>query len=303
MISKNFQAHAALLTANLIYGINYSLAKNVMPEYIQPSGFILLRVGGAALLFWLLSLFTSNKETINKSDFKRIAISAVFGVTVNQLLFFQGLNITSPIHGAIIMTSNPILVMIIASIYLRERIHKLKVLGIATGFSGALLLILYQASISGTLENSDGSSSLGDFLIFLNALSYGIYLVLVKPLLQNYSAQVVIKWVFTIGFFFVLPFGWSEFAAVEWHTFTPTAIFSAAFVVIGTTFLAYLFNVFALKQLSPSSVSIYIYSQPVFAAIFATLTGHDTIDWVKLVSAALIFIGVYLVSKPLKSTS
>ena len=303
MISKQFQAHAALLTANLIYGINYSLAKNVMPEFIQPNGFILLRVGGAALLFWILSLFTSNKEKINKSDFKRIAICAIFGVTANQLLFFQGLNITSPIHGAIIMTSNPILVMIIASIYLRERIHKLKVLGIATGFSGALLLILYQASVSGTLDNSDGSSSLGDFLIFLNALSYGIYLVLVKPLLQHYSAQLVIKWVFTIGFFFVLPFGFNEFAAVEWHTFTPLAMFSALFVVVGTTFLAYLFNVFALKQLTPSSVSIYIYSQPVFAAVFATLTGQDSIDWVKLVSAALIFVGVYLVSKPIKATS
>jgi len=288
------KAHAALFGANLIYGINYSVAKVVMPAYIQPNGFILLRVSGAVLLFWLLASIYRSKEKIDRSDWLRLAICALFGVAINQLLFFQGLNLTTPINAAIIMTTNPILVMIAASIMLKERIQWIKVMGISLGLGGALSLILFNSS-EATLDFG-ANTLLGDLLVFLNATSYALYLVTVKPLMAKYQPITVVKYVFSFGLIMVLPFGWSDLSAVEWLAFTWEVTASALFVVIGTTFFAYLFNIYALKRVSPSTVSVYIYSQPILAALIAIAWGKDQLDLLKVLAAALIFAGVYLVS-------
>ncbi len=291
MNKTNIKAHLALFAANLIYGLNYSVAKDVMPEYIQPFGFILLRVIGATLLFWLFHSLLST-EQLRKKDIPRVALCGLFGVAMNQLLFFAGLNITTPINAAIIMTSNPILVIIAASIILKEVITKQKLTGLALGVIGALLIILFKADFS-----FDSSTWPGDLMIFLNAASYGVYLVLVKPLMTQYKPLTIIKWVFTFGLLYVLPFGYTDFMAIEWNTFPEIIWLETAFVVICTTFFAYLLNIFALKNLQPSTVSIYIYTQPVLAALFAILMGKDEITLVKIVGTILIFSGVYIVSK------
>ncbi len=285
----------ALFIANLIYGINYTVAKEVMPTFIKPFGFILVRAIGASLLFWLFSPFLKSTEKIEKKDFGRIALCALFGVAINQLLFFKGLSITGPINASIIMTTNPVLVLITASVILRERISTNKLVGIGLGITGALLIILSKSS-----NSFNSTTYLGDLLVFINAASYGVYLVLVKPLMMKYQPLTVIKWVFLIGFTFVLPFGWDEFSQIQWSTM-PTHIYAqVAFVVIGTTFIAYLFNTYALKRLSPITVSIYIYSQPLLASFIALLLQKDELTAQKVLAAVLIFLGVYLVSKPKK---
>lgn len=291
MKNTNIKAHLALFGANLIYGLNYSVAKDVMPTYIQPFGFILLRVVGAALLFWFFHSILSS-EKIDKKDWPRIALCGLFGVAMNQLLFFAGLNITTPINAAIIMTSNPILVIIAASIILHEIITKQKVIGLTLGVIGALLIILFKADFS-----FDAKTWPGDLMIFLNAASYGVYLVIVKPLMTKYQPLTIIKWVFTFGLIYVLPFGYSDFMAIEWSSFPTIIWLETAFVVICTTFFAYLLNIFALKKLQPSTVSTYIYTQPVLAALFAILMGKDEVTLVKVIGAILIFSGVYIVSK------
>ena len=295
-MSSNLKAHLALLGENVIYGLNYSIAKDVMPTYILPFGFIFCRVLGAMGLFWLVQSFTYEK--VEKKDLLLIAVCGFFGVAANQLMFFYGLNITTPINAGIIMTSNPILVLIASAIILKNKITTFKIGGIFLGISGALLLLLFKTDFS---FGSD--TLLGDLFIFLNALSYGVYLVIVAPLMKKYSPLTVIKWVFTFGFIFVLPFGVHQFTEIDWASFTSSIWLKFAFVIIGTTFLAYLFNIYGLKKLSPSVVSTYIYLQPLLATVFAIWAGKDTLDWIKILAAILIFSGVYMVSKtkPLKN--
>lgn len=290
MDKKLLWAHLALLGANIIYGLNYSIAKIVMPDYIAPFGFIFCRVLGALTLFWLFFSF-GKREKIAPRDYLLFFICGMFGVAGNQLMFFYGLNLTSPINAAIIMTCNPILVLIMSAIIIRERITPVKIGGIFLGLAGAAGLILHGNKLSvGT------DTFWGDLFIFLNATSYAFYLVLVKPLMKKYSPTTVIKWVFLFGFMIVFPFGFNQFNQIDWNTFD-SGIWSAfLFVVVGTTFLAYLFNIIGLKQLNPSVVSSYIYSQPLIATLFALILGQDELTFVKLISAVFIFAGVYLVS-------
>lgn len=293
--NNNLKAHLAIIGANVIYGINYSIAKDVMPEYIQPFGFIFCRVLGALILFWLLQLVVKT-DKVEKKDFFRLFICGVFGVASNQLMFFYGLNLTTPINAAIIMTCNPILVLIFSTFLIKERITPFKVLGIFLGLAGAAGLILNNSSLS-----INSGNFVGDLFIFLNATSYAIYLVTVKPLMNKYSPLTVIKWVFLFGFTIVIPFGFSEFQTIEWESFNPSIWGAFIFVIVGTTFLAYLFNIYGLKRLNPSVVSTYIYSQPLIASLVALLMQKDELNSVKIVSALFIFAGVYLVSKKQKT--
>jgi len=290
VLGKKFWAHAAILGANIIYGLNYSIAKDVMPEFIQPFGFIFCRVSGALLLFWMFAQF-AEKEKVSERDLALMAVCGAFGVASNQLMFFYGLNLTSPINAAIILTCNPILVLLISAVVIRERITSRKIIGIGLGLTGAVGLILFKGL---SALSSDGF--IGDLFVFLNATSYAIYLVLVKPLMQKYKPMTVIKWVFLFGFIYVLPFGWTQFQEIEWATFTTNIWWAFGFVVVGTTFLAYLFNIFGLKELSPSVVSIYIYSQPLIASIMAIALQKDELSIEKILAALFIFSGVYLVS-------
>jgi drug/metabolite transporter (DMT)-like permease len=292
-MSKSLQAHLALLLVNLIYGANYSIAKQVMPAYVQPFAFVLMRVGGALILFWIVSaLFI--KEKVDRKDFPRLALLAVFGVAVNQLLFLKGLSITTPINASIIMISNPIVVLIIASFILKEKISLNKIAGIIFGIAGAMLMLTFNKNFS------FGSETItGDIMILINSISWACYVVLVKPLMNKYNTFTIVKWVFLFGFCYVLPFGFSQFQEVDWQTLPAGIWYDIFFVVVGTTFLAYVLNTYALRALSPSVVSIYIYLQPFLATLFAVYYYHnDTLDARKILAAFLIIIGVFLVSNP-----
>jgi len=261
-----------------------------MPDFIQPSGFILLRVTGAVTLFSFFYFLFVN-ERVERKDILKLAICGVFGVAINQLLFFEGLNLTTPINAAIIMTINPVLVIIMSAFILYEKINVRKGIGIALGLIGASTLILNGGSLSG-----DTNFMLGNTFIFINAASYGLYLVLVKPLMLKYHPITVMFYVFLFGLLYVLPFGYTELLAVDWVSFPSTIMWEVAFVVVCTTVIAYLLNSAALKQLNPSTVSIYIYLQPILATLFAIFRNADTIDEMKIISATIIFVGVYLVS-------
>ncbi len=289
-MNKTLFAHLSLLVANLIYAINYTFAKDVMPIYIEPSGFILLRVIGALSLF-AIAYFVFVKEKVERKDLFRLAICGVFGVAINQLLFFEGLNLTTPINAAIIMTSNPILVMIMSFLIIKEKITFRKGLGILLGIIGASALILNGGDIS-----LDTNMQLGNLFVLINATSYGLYLVIVKPMMVKYHPITVMFYVFSFGLLYVIPFGFSNLAVVNWSIIPTTIYWEIAFVVICTTFIAYLFNSSALKQLNPSTVSIYIYLQPILATLFAIFRESDTLDETKIIASIIIFTGVYLVS-------
>ena len=297
MKNNILKAHAALLGANLIYGANYIIAKGVMPNKIGPSAFIFLRIVGAGILFWVIKSFI--KEKINKKDIPLMILCGLLGVAANQLLFFHGLNLTSPIDASIIITAIPIVVLIFSAIILKEKITSNKITGILIGAIGAILLVWYGNKVEGT------SSLFGNLLIFLNACSYGLYLVLVKPLMKKYNSLTVISWVFLFGFIFMLPFGIPDILQTNFNTFTSATYATIAFVVIGTTFLAYLFNIYALNYVAPSVNGSYVYLQPAISFIMVSVYAYafnqteyaQDINLIKIVSCILVIFGVYLISK------
>jgi drug/metabolite transporter (DMT)-like permease len=278
------------LIANLIYALNFTIAKDVMPNFILPSAFILLRVIGALFLF-SFSYFIFFFQKIELKDILRFAICGLFGVAINQLFFFEGLNLTTPINAAIVMTTNPILVMLLSFIIVKEAISFKKILGITLGFIGASTLILSDGAIDLSSNNSTGN-----LFVFINATSYGLYLVIVKPLLNKYHPLTVLFYVFAFGLLFVLPFGYDDLTIVKWGTIPVNIYLEIIFVVVCTTFIAYLLNSSALKTLTASTVSIYIYLQPILASLFAIFLGADFLDEKKIIASVLIFSGVYLVS-------
>lgn len=296
-MNKIIQAHIALLVVNIIYSANYSIAKEVMPAYIQPFAFVVMRVGGALVLFWLVSSVFI-KEKIDKKDLPRIALLAVCGVAVNQLLFLKGLSLTSPINASIIMVSNPIIVLLAAAMILNEKIKVSKIAGIVFGIAGALLLLLFNKTFSFGSETISG-----DIMILINSVSWALYIILVKPLMKKYNTFTIVKWTFLFGFFYVLPFGFSEFKQINWTTMPAYIWLDLSFVVVATTFFAYVLNTYALRALSPSVVSIYIYLQPFLATLIAIYYYHnDELDMRKAVSGVLIIVGVFLVSWPFKKS-
>ena len=293
-MNRIFLSHIALIIVNLIYALNYTIAKDVMPEYIQPSGFILLRVIGGSILFFLTYLFFV-KERVKKKDFFRLMLCGLFGVAINQLFFFEGLNLTTPINAAIIMTISPVLVIITSAIIIKEKITVRKIIGIFLGLIGACILILNSGDIS--FENDFFT---GNILVLINATSYAVYLVLVKILMKRYNPITVMFYVFIFGLIFVIPFGIDEIQKIDLTTFNEEIYLKIGFVVICTTFIAYMFNAFALKSLNPSVVSVYIYLQPLLASLIAIALNSDSLSLVKILSAIFIFSAVFLVSIPSK---
>lgn len=290
-------AHGALLGVALIYGSSFLIAKAAMQGAIPPRAFIQFRVTGAALLFWLLSPWsgTDNFFKIPKADRWRLAISAVFGVTTNMLFFFEGLKITTPVNASIMMVSGPIMVLIAGAVLVKERITPPKIVGISLGALGAFWLIYSGANfdLSGLFSSQVAK---GNLFVLINASSYAIYLVVVKPLMAKYNALFVIRWVFTFGVFFVLPFGGPQLADIEWNLWTQNIVAAVAFVIIGTTFLTYLGNIIALKTLHPATVGAYIYLQPLLASLLSLIYGGETWSIHMLLGAIAIFAGVYFVS-------
>lgn len=290
-MSKRTWALIAALTVSVIYGVSFTIAKDVMPTYVKPFGFILLRVFGATALFWAVS-FLGPKEKIQTKDFPRIIAAAFFGVALNMLTFFKGLSFTSPISGAVIMVTTPIIVMILSAILIREKIKFRKIFGILLGLIGTGFLILYGKSI-GNASNA----SLGNLLVFINAVSYAIYLIVVKKLMDKYNAFTFVKWIYTFGLLMVLPFGWNEYQEIQWAIIPIHILWEIGFVVVFTTFLTYLFNLVSMRELKPTTVAVFIYLQPLFATVFAISLGKDELTWVKIISAVLIFVGVFLATK------
>jgi drug/metabolite transporter (DMT)-like permease len=292
-ISQNgsLKAHMAIVGANVIYGMNFVIAKGLMPEYLMPRAIILLRITGSMLVFWLVSLMLP-KEKVERRDLFKIAVCAFFGVSLNQTLFFEGLNLTTPINASIIITLTPVLVLIFANFFIHDKITLNRLIGILLGAGGAVIVILMGGSVafhSGTL--------LGNILILINSVSYALYLVLIKPLQERYSALTIMKWVFFFGLIFVFPFSIQIFVKSNFTNIPFNAWAALAYVVFITTAFAYFLNNYSLRTVSASVNGIYIYLQPLVAAFIAIFFGKDHLTVYKVAAALMIFAGVYFVTR------
>ncbi len=297
--SSRVLALLAALGAATIYGLNHTIAKGVMPTHIGAFGFIQLRIVGATILFWLISFFIS-KESIDKKDWPRFLICAFFGMGINMLSFFKGLELSTPINSAVLITASPILIFIFSALLLNEKTSFRRIFGILLGLLGALTLIFFGPKSSVYAPNV----VLGNALFVVNSATYGLYLVLVKPLTKKYHVITIMKWLFLIGVFIVMPLGLEEFLAVRWTQLPlKEAVYKMLFVVVGTTFMTYLLNMFALEKLKASTVGAFIYLQPLIGGAYAVVVGADTLSILQFVSGLVICLGVYLVGSKASSQS
>ena len=291
-MSNRVPALLAATAATSIYGINHTLAKGLMPDHIQPFGFIMLRVGGAAIIFWLIGLFQSDRM-IQREDISRLIAASIFGMVINMLLFFKGLSLTTPINSSVIVTLSPLLVFVLSAILIRERITWLKALGVLIGLGGAVSLIIFGKQTTFNAPNIP----LGNALIIVNALSFGMYLIVVRPLTRKYKTITLMKWLFLTAFVINFPITFSEFSQVEWSNLPFSAIWRMGFVVLGTTCLTYLLNTYALRHLSASTIGVFVYLQPVIAIFYAILSGADQLTLTKILAGIAVFAGVFMVTK------
>lgn len=289
---KQIKAILAIIGANAIYGINYVIAKGIMPDYLAPRAIIMFRVVLATIIFWLITYLLGIRQKVEPKDFKRLALCALFGVATNQILFFEGLNLTTPINAGIIMTTVPVLVLIFAHYILHEKITTNKVAGIILAGTGAALVILS----GGRFDFSSGTFA-GNLMVFLNASSFAFYLILIKPLMSKYHPLVIIKWIFLIGTVIVIPICIGPFLESDFQALPLRIWASLAYIVVFTTAIAYYLNNYSMKVVSPTVTGTFIYLQPILASVVAISLGMDRLTWVEVVASILIFTGVYFVSR------
>ena len=253
-----------------------------------------LRITGAMVLFWIASFF-QKPERVAPKDLLKLLGASLLAIVFNQGCFIFGVGLTSPVDASIITTSMPLLVMVLAAIYLKEPITGKKVLGIAVGATGALLLILGSHQVS-EAKAAGNHYIWGDLLVLLAQFSYALYFVLFKNFVNKYSLITIMKWMFTYAFICALPFSYNDLLHTEWKSLQNTEIGALVFIVVGSTFISYVLIVIGQKNLRPTVAGMYNYVQPLVASIVAVCWGMDTFNFVKIISVALIFGGVYLVT-------
>lgn len=295
---NSFRVHTALFFVAVIYAASYSLSKDIMPRFMGPAGIVTLRILGALLFFAVIKYFVAPQDQITgRADNLRSILCGIGGIGVNQLLFFSGLNLTSPISASLLQTIAPIVVVIASAILLSEKITLPRVLGIAVGAAGAASLILSRNAQAVLYPHA----TLGNLFILANATVFGLYLVLVQPLMRKYHAFTVLARVFLVGAFIAVPFGWREVLTADYARFPLYIWLEIGYMVVFLTILAYLLNNWALKYASPALLGVYIYLQPVLAVLIAVGLGKDHLTWGKAGQAVLIFLGVWLVSQKSKA--
>jgi drug/metabolite transporter (DMT)-like permease len=289
---KNLKGHAALFIAYIIFGLNTPVSKVVLTDgEVSAVALTFYRFAGAAVLFWLSSLFTK-KEKIGSRDFFLLMAASVFGILINQMLFVIGLSMTSPIDASVITTLVPVLTMILAAFFLKEPITWKKITGVFLGAAGALLLILNSNAVH------HGSSTItGNLLCISSCFSFAVYLTAFKKLISKYSAVSSMKWMFLFATVFSIPFCWQDVVAVN-YVRLPLGIFlNIGYVVVMATFVSYLFIPVGQKVLRPTVLSMYNYLQPIVSSLFAVALGIDVFGWTKGFASLLVFLGVYIVTQ------
>lgn len=294
MKSQAYKGHLAMLGANVLWGLMSPVSKAVLiAGPITALSLTTLRMMGAAIIFWLASLFTK-KEHVNHHDLMKLFFAALLGIVLNQGSFIFGVSLTSPINASIVTTTTPIITMIIAAIYLKEPVTGKKVLGIFIGAAGALLLILSSQTTGG---EGKSSSIWGDLLCLLAQFSFSFYFVLFKGLIGRYSPVTLMKWMFTYASICTIPFSYNHISAIDFANLPTELYMGIAYVVIGGTFLPYLFIPVGQNLLRPTVACMYNYVQPIVASLIAVLWGMDTFGVMKGIAVALVFIGVYIVTQ------
>lgn len=291
-MNTNQRGYVAAIGANFIFGSSFASIKFLTPGFLPPLALNGVRVLTSIALFWLLYLFFKPKVALDRKDLPRFLGCAITGIAINQVFFVKGLSLTSAIHSSLLSLATPLFITLVAALVLKEGFTRYKLLGLLSGISGAAILVF-----SKDLSQTGQQVWLGDLLILINAISYAVYLVLVRPLMEKYAPIQVLRWVFTLGTLFILPLAWTDLFATQWSAFSQKEWTALVWVALGATFGAYLLTVYSVSLIGSARYGAFIYTQPVFAAIVAMLFAGESYSWTKAGAAALIFMGVWLVNR------
>ena len=295
-MTDQLKPHLYLGFATLIGAFNYSLLKMLIPDYLTPGAAILLRVICGSVFFGILCII-SKEPAIEKKDIVRMIFAAAFGIAGNQLLFFKGLSLTSPIDASLMMTSAPVIILVISIISKKEQFTLQKFIGILLACSGAFSLLLH------TGQDMGKSSITGDLLILLNSTCWALFLISVKPLALKYPTLLLATLLFSFGGLIVVPFGYQDLHSVDFMLFNHKIWLLIFYMIIFSTILSYYFNIKVLKYVDPSIAGVYIYLQPLLATVIAISVGQDQLSVEKILYATLILAGIFLVGRKAKIIS
>lgn len=293
-----WKGHAAMFGANAMWGLMSPISKFIMlGGAVTPLVVTDLRIGGAMVLFWIASFF-QKPEHVSHKDLASLFVAALLGIVFNQGCFIFGVSLSSPGDAPIITTSMPLWAMVLAALILKEPITGKKVLGIAAGASGALLLILGNGQNGqGTSATTAGGTMIwGDLLVLLAQFCYALYIVLYKDFVNKYSLVTIMKWMFTYSFICILPFSANSLMRTDWSSLHLPELGGLSFIVVGATFISYMLIVVGQKNLRPTVAGMYNYIQPLVACIVAVCWGMDSFNFIKGMAVIFIFGGVYLVT-------
>ena len=292
----DLKGHASMLGANTMWGLLSPISKVIIAGgAVTPLVVTDLRISGAMVLFWIVSFFPK-PEHVNHKDLMSLFFASLLAIVFNQGCFIFGVSLTSPGDASIITTSMPLWAMILAAFILKEPITGKKVLGIAFGAGGALMLILSsRQNVYASSANGD-TAVWGDLLVLVAQLCYALYIVLYKDFVSKYSLVTIMKWMFTYSFICTLPFSAGDLMNARWADLHLAEIGGLAFIVVGATFFSYMLLAVGQRRLRPTVAGMYNYIQPLVACIVAVCWGLDSFNVTKVVAVALIFSGVYLVT-------
>lgn len=254
MSDFKIKGHLAMMGANVMWGLMAPIVKLVLASgVIAPLLLVDFRMAGAAALFWLTSIFMP-KEHVPLKDIMLLFGAGMIGVLFNQGCFIVGVSLTTPSEACLVTTTMPMWVMLLAWLILREPISLKKAGGIIIGASGALILMLGNASSS---DVGASNPPLGDFIILMAQLSYALYLTLYRNFIRKYSLVTLMKWMFLSASIVALPVTSPVISSTMWADITTTEWLGIAAVVIGATYIAYICIMIGQKNLRPTIVGMY----------------------------------------------
>ena len=293
MQNQKIQAHVAIFFANVIFGLGVPVTKLLLEDWVSPMTYMATRSLGAAIVFWIIASLMA-PEKVERRDLMVIMLGGLMGFVVSQTLTAWALDYTSPVYFSLIATLTPVAVMLMAALFIGERITGVKFLGVLLGIAGAVLMV-----VMGQTSGSGSNDVLGIILAILSVLTWAIYMIITRKVAQKYTPVTQMKYVFLISAIVTVPIAWPELAEQRLfsaETFGWDGALEMAFIVLMATVLGYFLIPFAMKSLSATTVSIYTNLQPIVASFIAIMIGQDRLTWDKPVAAILVLLSAYIVT-------
>ena len=287
---KTYAPHIALFAVQVFFGSATVLGKFALLAF-PPFALVGFRVGGAALAFYILQRFRGSLALDNRRDYLRFALFGLIGITFNQLLFFKGLSLTTAVNTSLIAVTIPIFTILAGTLIGNDFLNPRKIFGIALAAFGVVYLI------NPTRASFGSETTQGDLLIVLNSLCYAVYLAVSRKTISHYGALKSIAWLFMFASLINVPVGIYSLQSVNLAEISLNSWLFVAGLVIFPTILAYFWNAWALSRVEPSIVAVYIYLQPLMGFLAAILFLGEHFSVRLLISALLVFAGVFLVTK------